>query len=233
MSGIFRQTPWVSYYRHKKRLVFGVAAGTPFIGVGIAGQYEWNGEVGLLELGLDLEGVAGAYEWSGQVGLLELGMDLEGIAGAYEWSGQIGQLVRGLSFEGATGAYEWSGQPGQEVRGFNPLEGQAGLYEWTGFPGIFSPSAPVGNQTNDCIRLSLNSLGFSGSRNDMLLEYYQANGATSDNIDDAEREFLLARGVAEAQVNDMWLAYFDARAFGTSTLNDGAFQFWCINGGVV
>jgi len=40
--------------------------------------------------------------------------------------------------------------------------------------------------------------------NECKLAYYQAHGATSNDIDDAEMEYLLAEGAPSGQINDMW-----------------------------
>ena len=84
-------------------------------------------------------------------------------------------------------------------------------------------------QINDCIHTALGGVGHI---NDLLLAYYQSNGATAEQINDAEYEFLIAQGVAPAQLNDMWFEFL--RGFGyTGALNDMLHQFWCEDSGVV
>ena len=56
--------------------------------------------------------------------------------------------------------------------------------------------------TQDCI---LQALGGVGHINDLLLKYYQDNGATSEHIRDAEKEFLLAQGATDGHIQDMWI----------------------------
>ncbi len=85
-------------------------------------------------------------------------------------------------------------------------------------------------QINDCIRTAL---GGVGQINDLLLVYYQTNGATAGQINDAEHEFLIAQGViGTEQVNDMWLEFLTAQGY-TGALNDMLYQFWCVAGGVI
>jgi len=82
-------------------------------------------------------------------------------------------------------------------------------------------------QLNDCI---LTATG--GSQiNDALLAYYQANGAVSIDLRDAEHEFLIARGIASGQLNDMWFSYLTGKGY-TGALNDMLYEFWCVNNGV-
>ena len=69
------------------------------------------------------------------------------------------------------------------------------------------------------------------------IAYYQANGATSNDLDDAEREFLIANGgvnpVGDPQQheNDMW--FYMLGIFGyTGALDDRQLKFW-EGGGVI
>lgn len=65
--------------------------------------------------------------------------------------------------------------------------------------------------------------------NEGLLAYYQANGATSPQLNDAEREFLLVQGAAPAQINDMWFEML--RGLGlTGALSDMQLEFWATGG---
>lgn len=88
---------------------------------------------------------------------------------------------------------------------------------------------------NDCIVDALHDTdisGVNGDINDLLLVYYQTNGATSDSITDAEYEFLLAQGVPAAQVNDMWFTFLSNQGY-PGSLNDMKYRFWCVNSGVI
>lgn len=58
------------------------------------------------------------------------------------------------------------------------------------------------------------------------LAYFQAHGATSQDYDDAETQFLDAQvGITLANVNDMWLAYLTSLGK-TGALDDMLLQFW-------
>ena len=63
------------------------------------------------------------------------------------------------------------------------------------------------------------------------LTYYQAGGATSDCIQDAEREFLLAQGADPAHNQDMWMELLIALGY-SGSLQDMLHEFWCVDGGV-
>lgn len=83
-------------------------------------------------------------------------------------------------------------------------------------------------QINDCILAAIGP----GQINDRLLLYYQANGATSDDINDAEREFLVAQGADIGNVNDMWFQFLRSIGY-IGALTDMLYRFWCIGGGEV
>ena len=82
-------------------------------------------------------------------------------------------------------------------------------------------------QINDCIHAAL---GGGGQLNELLLAYYQARGATSSQLGDAAREFLLAAGAPRGPLNDMW--FWLLRDLGyEGSLSDMLYQFWCVDGG--
>ena len=59
-------------------------------------------------------------------------------------------------------------------------------------------------QRNDCIIAALGT----GHINDLLLSYYQANGATSDDLNTAEAEFLAAESLVISGDNNDWWSEF-------------------------
>ena len=75
---------------------------------------------------------------------------------------------------------------------------------------------------NDCI------LAVTGGPTapDGMLKYYKTHGAASNNLVDAEREFLLAKGSAPSHVDDMWVEYLTGLGL-TGALADQLKQFWC------
>lgn len=84
-------------------------------------------------------------------------------------------------------------------------------------------------QINDCI---VTALGGVGHINDLLLEFFIANGAVTAEFNDAQYEFLIAQGAAPAQINDMWYEFLTTAGY-TGTINDMLYTFWCIDGGAV
>ncbi|RLD71632.1 MAG: hypothetical protein DRI87_06665, partial [Bacteroidetes bacterium] len=82
-------------------------------------------------------------------------------------------------------------------------------------------------QINDCIVTALGP----GQINDLLLAFYQANGATSNQMNDAEVEFLSAQGVVVTDhLNDMWFRFLRGSGY-YGSMNDMMYQFWCVDGG--
>ena len=66
----------------------------------------------------------------------------------------------------------------------------------------------------------------------LLLEYYQDNGATSNDLQDAEREFLVAQDLGPGTNQDMWYLLLEALGY-SGTLSDMLLEFWCVGGGDV
>lgn len=68
------------------------------------------------------------------------------------------------------------------------------------------------------------------SVNEGLLKYYRANGATSNNLMDAERQYLLTRlAVADdgkTTNQDLWRAFLLAAP--QVSLNDAQLAFWSL-----
>ena len=80
---------------------------------------------------------------------------------------------------------------------------------------------------NDAKFAALRTLAYTGSINDMTLQWLQANGATADAIPDAWREFLDANLVATptGQRNDDWYQYLVEQGH-SGSLNDMELAFW-------
>jgi hypothetical protein len=78
---------------------------------------------------------------------------------------------------------------------------------------------------NDARYATLVSLGFTGQVNDMLLQYYLANGAVTPQINDAMLEFLVASGAQGEQVNDMWVNYLISLGY-EGSINDMLLLYW-------
>ena len=72
---------------------------------------------------------------------------------------------------------------------------------------------------------SLRLRGYTGTVTDMLLQYYQYNGATSNSIQDAEIEYLVIKGFTTGSNVDRWYAYLASLGF-TGTVSDMLFNYW-------
>ena len=64
------------------------------------------------------------------------------------------------------------------------------------------------------------------------LSYYQSGGATSDDIQDAEREFLLLQGASPAHNQDMWFELLRTLGY-SGTVPDMLYEFWEVDGGLI
>lgn len=83
------------------------------------------------------------------------------------------------------------------------------------------------SQLNDAIFFKLRSMGYEGSLNKMVHKYFLDNGASDKvSVMQAEREWLVARGVAETvSVRDMYKAHLSASGY-SGTFNDALLKFW-------
>ena len=71
---------------------------------------------------------------------------------------------------------------------------------------------------------ALRAAGHTGSLTDMLLAWYQANGATSPQPNKAKREFLDALGYTHPDINYSWKKFLADRGY--SFYGDGSIGFW-------
>lgn len=78
---------------------------------------------------------------------------------------------------------------------------------------------------------SLRGQGFAGATSDMLLQWLQANGATSPAIPDAWEEMLAAQGFPYGQRNDKWYEFLGSLGY-EGALPDRELEFWQ-GGGVI
>lgn len=70
------------------------------------------------------------------------------------------------------------------------------------------------------------TVGVVGSGlNDGLLAHYKSNGATSNDLNDAEVQYLIARGVAPGDVADMWETYLTGKAY-TGNITEMKYSWW-------
>lgn len=64
---------------------------------------------------------------------------------------------------------------------------------------------------------------------DGLLAHYKANGATADDLQDAEFEFLVAAGATPGEIQDMWEEALIAASY-SGALQDMLLEFWLAGG---
>lgn len=64
------------------------------------------------------------------------------------------------------------------------------------------------------------------------LSYYQDNGATSDCLPDAEREFLLYQGSGPAHNQDMWDEFLKALGY-SGAIQDMMYEFYVTDEGAI
>jgi hypothetical protein len=81
------------------------------------------------------------------------------------------------------------------------------------------------NSISNSIYDSLRLRGYTGTVTDMLLQYYKANGATSNSLQDAESEFLILKGFTFGSNTDKWFSYLRSLNF-TGTVTDMLFNYW-------
>ena len=81
--------------------------------------------------------------------------------------------------------------------------------------------------THDCINAALGP----GDTRELLLAYYKASGATSNQLHDAEAEFLAARGYGAGTLQDRWYAFLRFLGY-TGSVQDMQNEYWCVDGGV-
>ncbi len=78
------------------------------------------------------------------------------------------------------------------------------------------------SNANDC----LNEITGPGQINELKLKHYRDNGAISNNLNDAEYEYLLAQGVSKKHISDMWHEFLKTKGF-SGALNDMYPEYLC------
>jgi hypothetical protein len=71
----------------------------------------------------------------------------------------------------------------------------------------------------------LGRFGYRGAQEDRELQFYRANGATSNSLADAEAEFLSSKGFRTGTVEDRWEAYLSSLGY-TGTKDDMIYPWW-------
>lgn len=85
------------------------------------------------------------------------------------------------------------------------------------------------SQVNDAQYLALITQGFSGAHNDMMIDWAQANGATSDQYNTAIVEALQNNGATSPQYNTAWMEVLASLGY-TNALPEALRDFWTDGG---
>ena len=86
------------------------------------------------------------------------------------------------------------------------------------------------SQLNDCRFEALRGLGYTGTTNDMLLQWAQAGGAISDQLNDALLEYYLLNGASTHSINDAESEWLESLGY-SGQINDMRFEYWCVDAG--
>lgn len=80
---------------------------------------------------------------------------------------------------------------------------------------------------NDLARQYFDAQGYTGDWNRQFVQFLQAGGATSENLMEAQQEYLAANivGTATGNVTDDWMAYLGEQGH-TGARGDRELQFW-------
>jgi len=71
----------------------------------------------------------------------------------------------------------------------------------------------------------LTTLGYTGSMQDAYLKWLLARGATSNNITQAEMQFLIGKGFTTGTLDDRWYNYLGSLTY-TGARPDREDKFW-------
>jgi len=68
--------------------------------------------------------------------------------------------------------------------------------------------------------------------NELLHQYFLDGGATSGDLQDAEYQFLVAKGATPSSIPDMWFQLLETLGY-SGTLSDMLAKFWCVDSGII
>lgn len=80
---------------------------------------------------------------------------------------------------------------------------------------------------NDLMRQYFAAQAYTGDLNSQFLQFLQAGGATSDNLNTAQIEYLatVIAGTATGNLTDDWMIYLGEQGY-TGTRSDRDLQWW-------
>lgn len=87
-----------------------------------------------------------------------------------------------------------------------------------------------GSTTGALTKVSIKRIIPGNTYNDLLHQYYLDNGAISDDLQDAEYQFLISQGATPASIPDMWFQMLGTLGY-TGALSDRIKDFWCVGEG--
>lgn len=172
----------------------------------------------------------GTYLWEGRDALVDSAMN--GELGTFTLTGfnvsftlvQPGVYV--LAADG--GSYALTGidanfiytQPSQYA-----MFAEHGIYTLTGRRAQLLGPGDVPSLGEGDRQVKLALLGYTGALSDMLLRYYQDNGATSNNLTEAEMQFLALQGASAFPLNNRRRQFYSSLGY-EGSLNDMEYQYW-------
>lgn len=71
----------------------------------------------------------------------------------------------------------------------------------------------------------LGKFRYTGTQEDRELQFYKANGATSNSLSDAENQFLTVKGFTIGSVDDKWTSYLLSLGY-TGSKDDMIYSWW-------
>ncbi len=83
-----------------------------------------------------------------------------------------------------------------------------------------------------CQKDALIGQGFTGSNNDMLLQWAEFNGAITAQVNLSIIQALLSKGGTKAQFNEAWIEIWTSMGL-VGNYNEMERAFWCDSGGLL
>ncbi len=194
------------------------------------GVYNLNGQdanlvgTGSFSLAADF----GTYNLSGQNAGLLYSRVFTAEGGSYLITGQAANILYNRLVSAGKGDYALNGQDASFIRTFPNvylLSAEQGSYTFTGrIAHLLGPGdAPTLGPGDMYVKLAL--LGYTGSLNDILLQYYQDGGATSNVLNEAEMQWLAIQGATAYPLNNRRRQFYSSLGY-TGSLNDMRYQYW-------
>lgn len=149
----------------------------------------------------------------------------------FSYALQAGTLPPGLSLDTNTGIISGTATTlgtyaGIVIRGTDQNLDTADTNAFT----ITVSEAPASNHITDLKFDALRAQGHTGAVSEMMLAWLQADGATSNKLNDAWREMLTSKGFTTGNNNDDWYALLGSLGFTEKGRNSRERDFWAAGG---